>query len=180
MTAPTKRLLLHVCCGPCATHPLEMLLPDYSVTGFFFNPNIFPASEFKARLSEAERFFQHHKTPLIVPEYLPAAWEKRAAPFSSEPEGGRRCLVCFGMRLFHTARFAAENRFDIFTSTLTIGPNKPARVIFPIAEAASKKHGVPFLAIDFKKRDGHKNSCRISREFNMYRQNYCGCVYSLR
>ncbi|MBN1355891.1 epoxyqueuosine reductase QueH [bacterium] len=173
-------LLIHICCGPCAAHPVQTLRAEYAITGFFFNPNIYPSTEFERRLKVVRDYLTEMNIPLIVPGQTHRLWLDRVKALVSEPEGGSRCAACFEYRLEATAGFARENGFPVFTTTLTTGPNKPAKVIFPIAGEIAGKHCVKFLPVDFKKKDGYKHSTRISKEKNMYRQNYCGCEFSMR
>jgi predicted adenine nucleotide alpha hydrolase (AANH) superfamily ATPase len=180
VTSEKPPILLHVCCGPCATHPIQALSRSFAITGFFFNPNIFPVNEYNLRLNEVEKYFTKMKLPLIIPAQEQTAWHQLTKSYSEESEGGLRCDECFRFRLNTTARYAKENGFPVFTTTLTVGPNKPARIIFPIAEAASRISDVAFLPYDFKKKNGFKVSTQLSRDEQMYRQNYCGCEYSIR
>jgi predicted adenine nucleotide alpha hydrolase (AANH) superfamily ATPase len=173
-------ILLHICCGPCATHPILMLKEKFSVTGFFFNPNIFPPDEYQLRIKEAEDFCRQHEIPMIAPDANRAAWLALTSPLSEEKEGGERCRICFRYRLEKTAQEAVRLGIPAYTTTLTIGPNKPAKVIFPIGHEVAEKAGVQFLEYDFKKQDGFKKSSLISKELGMYRQNYCGCEFSMR
>ena len=139
-----------------------------------------PKSEYLKRLSDVEKFFQKERKSLIVGEYNHAEWLQYVNEFKDEPEGGKRCALCFKMRMEKTAKLASEMGFHSFTTTLTIGPNKPARVIFPIGRQLAKDYNIKFLEFDFKKKDGFKISCQLSKQFNMYRQNYCGCEFSFR
>lgn len=175
-----QKLLLHVCCAPCSTHPIEVLSEKFSVTAFFFNPNIYPPSEYVFREKEAVAYFKTRSIRCISVPYQRREWLNAVAAYAAEPEGGVRCRVCFDFRLRKTAELAAADRFDWFSTTLTIGPNKPANVIFPICEALAREFGVNFFAQDFKKKDGYRRSCLLSRDSGMYRQNYCGCEYSYR
>jgi predicted adenine nucleotide alpha hydrolase (AANH) superfamily ATPase len=172
-----KKLLLHTCCGPCSTHVIETLKHDYEVTLFFYNPNLYPKEEFERRLAAAQKVSEMTHTPIIVGEYNTSAWNDAIRGYEHEPEGGRRCIVCMGMRLHHTAEYAKTLKYDIFASTLSISPHKNSKMIneqgFQVAE------GVSFLAEDFKKNEGFSKSIKISRDFGLYRQNYCGCIYSL-
>jgi len=180
VTSTKEKLLLHICCAPCSTHPLSMLVPDYEITAFFFNPNLYPPGENEFRLEETRRYMDMLNIPLIAPEYERRSWLDSVSQFRDEKEGGERCRICFHYRLQETANYAKANNIGLFTTTLTIGPNKPASVIFPIGDALAKKNNLRFLSIDFKKKDGFKHSCSLSRDAGMYRQNYCGCEYSLR
>jgi len=178
MTTKPK-LLLHICCGPCATYPIQILNPDFNITGFFFNPNIYPVKEYNLRLTEVQRYLKELSIPLVLPDQQQNKWQHLTESMADEPEGGKRCSICFEFRLLTTTEYAALNGFQCFTTTLTIGPNKPAKTIFPIAESAARRFDIQFLAIDFKKKDGHKTATRISKEKGMYRQHYCGCEYSI-
>jgi predicted adenine nucleotide alpha hydrolase (AANH) superfamily ATPase len=173
-------LLLHGCCAPCITAPLIRLISDYRVTVFFYNPNIHPDAEYRKRLEEVERLSKEWDFPLIEGRYDPETWEERTVGLENEPEGGARCLVCFRMRMEETCRAARELGMDTWTTTLTVSPHKPAAVIHRIGRALGEEAGVPFLEADFKKKDGFKISCELSRRENLYRQNYCGCRYSMR
>ncbi|MCD4653118.1 epoxyqueuosine reductase QueH [bacterium] len=174
------KLLLHICCAPCSTYPIEILRDKYAVTAFFFNPNIFPPSEYNYRLEESQRYLFSINLPLLSPSYNRQPWLNHVRNLGNEREGGVRCYQCFQFRLEETAKHAEKQNFQYFSTTLTIGPNKPASVIFPIGKKIALNYNLTFLEIDFKKRDGFKHSCRLSKENNMYRQNYCGCEYSLR
>lgn len=175
-----QRLLLHVCCAPCSTHPIEVLSGKFNLTAFFFNPNIYPPSEYAFRKREALEYFESISIHCISIPYQRREWLNAVAGNANEPEGGARCRLCFDFRLRATAELAANGHFDWFSTTLTIGPNKPANVIFPICETLAREYGVSFYAQDFKKKDGYRRSCLLSRESGMYRQNYCGCEYSYR
>ncbi len=173
-------LLLHICCGPCATHPITILQDHYRVTGFFYNPNLYPVEEYDLRLNETRKYLETMDIPLISPDPDHGAWIRLTREFSQEPEGGHRCNICFQHRLERAARESAARKIPIFTTTLTVGPNKPGRVIFPIGHSVAQAFGVKFLEIDFKKKDGFKHSCQLSRDAGLYRQDYCGCEFSYR
>lgn len=174
------RLLLHICCAPCSTHPIQQLKSDFLITAFFCNPNIYPPDEHQFRLEEARQYLDRERIELIAPAYHRKEWLDTVRDYGPEPEGGYRCALCFAYRLRKTAEIAVERGIDTFTTTLTIGPNKPGRVIFPIGIRVAETYGLKFLDIDFKKKDGFKHSCILSREQGMYRQDYCGCEYSYR
>lgn len=171
-------LLLQACCAPCAAWPYQQLQPAYRVTVLFYNPNIHPASEYDARLREIEAWSRRRDFPLLTGPCDDARWFELTRGLETEPEGGERCRVCFRMRLEYTARLAAEKGFDMFTTALSVSPHKNAGVINSIGRDIAARGGPGFLEADFKKKDGFKISCRISREEGFYRQNYCGCVYS--
>jgi predicted adenine nucleotide alpha hydrolase (AANH) superfamily ATPase len=179
MSEPVRKtLLLHCCCAPCTTHPLQLLRDAYVVTAFFYNPNIHPAAEYRKREDEIGRFARRWDFPLVTGPYEDAAWFRRMAGTEDTPEGGERCERCYRMRLDRTARLAAERGFDLFGTTLSISPHKKADTINGIGRDLADSYGVAFFKADFKKRDGFKIGCRISREEGLYRQDYCGCVYS--
>ncbi len=176
------RLLLHACCGPCSSAVLEMLARYFQITLFYYNPNIAPEAEYQKRLGELERLVA--EMPLESPveflscEYDGEAFAAIARGLEDAPEGGPRCAKCFRLRLERTARAAAEGKFDFFTTTLTVSPLKNAPLLNAIGQAVGAEYGVRFLPSDFKKRDGYKRSIQLSREYGLYRQDYCGCVYS--
>lgn len=169
------RLLLHVCCAPCATHSIERLTEEYEVALFFSDSNISPESEYRRRLQEARRLAQRCQVPLVEDAYNHAAWLEHIRGTEDEPEGGRRCALCFEYNLTRAARYASDHGFDLFTTTLTISPHKSSDTIFDVGRRMG-----PFLAIDLKKRDGFKRSLELSRQYNLYRQDYCGCEFSRR
>ncbi|MGB3974933.1 MAG: epoxyqueuosine reductase QueH [bacterium] len=173
-------LLLHICCAPCCTHAIEVLSETYHIHAFFFNPNIFPPDEYYFRLEETRHYVEKLGLPFIAPKYSRKEWLSAVQHYADEPEGGRRCEKCFDFRLLETAKTAVTLNVHYFTTTLTTGPNKPASAIFPLAENIALKFGLTFVSQDFKKHDGFKKSCELSKRLGMYRQNYCGCEYSLR
>jgi len=172
-------ILLHACCAPCATHVIEVLSKNYTVTIYFYNPNIYPEQEYERRLKDVERVCSITGTFLVVADYDNDAWNERVKGLEDEPEGGRRCAACFEMRLARTAGYAAENAFKLFASTLTVSPHKNAPVINGIGNAVCRLPGTRYLESDFKKNDGFKKSCNLSRLYGLYRQSYCGCIYSM-
>jgi len=173
-------LLLQACCAPCTTHPYRLLSEQYLVTVLFYNPNIHPAAEYQKRLAEIERFSKRWNFSLFTGSYDDERWFQLTAGLEKEPEGGRRCLVCYRMRMGETARLAVKRGFDCFTTALSVSPHKNAEAINRIGAELAAEFGIPFVSADFKKKDGFKISCRISREENFYRQDYCGCMYSRR
>ena len=176
MDATRKRsLLLHVCCGPCATHSIRTLQADYDVSLYFSNSNVAPAAEYEKRLAEARRVAAICGVPLLVDVYEHEAWLAAVRGLEDEPEKGRRCERCFEFNLARTAHWATDHAFDLFTTTLTISPHKDAALIFRIGGRLG-----PFLAMDFKKAGGFKRSVDLSREYGLYRQSYCGCEFSAR
>ena len=177
-------LLLHCCCAPCSSAVLEYLTAHFHVTVLFYNPNISPESEYTHRLDEFRRLVasQPHKFEVSIREceYNPQEFFNAAKGLEDAPEGGERCRRCFMLRLEKTAQEAKEGGFDYFTTTLSISPLKNAAVLYECAKAAGEKYGIAPLPSDFKKREGYKRSIILSNEYGLYRQNYCGCVFSRR
>ncbi len=175
------KILLHICCAPCATHSALLLKEKgYDVTGFFYNPNIFPPDELIKREKEARRFFSDINLKFVSDISDVNLWYKMTDKLKDRKEGGSRCNVCFAMRLDRCAREAKSLDIGYFTTTLTIAPMKDSKRIFRIGDMISGKYGLIFLKEDFKKKDGFRKSCELSREHNLYRQNYCGCEYSYK
>jgi len=180
MPAPKPKLLLHICCGPCATYPLELLRKDFEVEGYFYNPNIHPPEEYERRLAEAKRWAQQVGLNLVEGAYDMANWLLATEGLEHHPEGGVRCEVCFALRLNEAARYAQAHGFPWLATTLTLSPHKNARRINEIGERAAGAHGIRFHPADFRKQAGVQRARELSRHYGLYRQNYCGCVYSLR
>ncbi len=183
MTHPRKStpILLHACCAPCASHVAALLARDYAPTLFFFNPNIHPESEYRLRAHEIKVLADNYNLPLITGEYVPREWLDAIAGHEKDPEGGERCRLCFRYRLEKTAAIAASGHFPVFTTTLSVSPHKNAATINTEGRgAASGCDKISFLTADFKKNDGFRKSCGLSRQFGFYRQNYCGCAFSMR
>ena len=176
------RLLLHICCAPCSSYVLEYLSEYFDITLFFYNPNITSKNEYNYRIDEAKRLIA--EMPLMGKvDFIPARYDVSeffaiAKGFENEPEGGERCFRCYELRLRETALFAVENGFDYFTTTLSISPYKNAEKLNSIGEALSEEYGVKYLYSDFKKKNGYKRSIELSQIYNLYRQDYCGCIYS--
>lgn len=171
-----KKLLLHACCGPCGLGAIEPLLNDgASITLFFYNPCI-ENGEFERRLDALDIVAKHYGLPVIVPPHDYAAYKAYAESHGADREGGARCSLCMDDRLRVSARYAFDNGFDAYTTTLTVSPHKNSKLIFSLAQSIGD--GAPFLPRDFKKKDGFLLSCRRARELGIYRQNYCGCEYS--
>jgi len=171
-------MLLHICCAPDATVVIERLSPEYDLTGYFYNPNIHPKREYYLRLEEMKKLAERLNLQLVWDEYDVDRWFALTRDLKDEPEGGRRCEVCFRMRLERAADYAKANGFDIFTTVLTVSPHKKAEVINRIGEEIANEYEVQFLSANFKKKDGFKRSVELSKKFGLYRQDYCGCVYS--
>lgn len=172
-------LLLHSCCGPCSTWVLDCLTPHFDVALLYYNPNIQPEREYDLRLEHQRRVLEHHPEVRLLPcEYDGGAFISAARGLEREPEGGERCTACFRLRLGEAVRRAAEGGFEYVTTTLSVSPHKDAVRLNEIGRELADKAGVRWLAADFKKRDGYKRSIELSREYELYRQNYCGCVFS--
>lgn len=180
----TPTLLLHSCCAPCSSYTIEYLSQYFRITVLYYNPNISPESEYDHRIEEQQRFISELKTVnpvnFVAGEYDPQTFYNAVRGLENEPEGGARCMVCYRMRLERAAQMAAELGLDYFTTTLTISPLKRADKINEIGEEIAAQTGVKFLPSDFKKRGGYLRSIELSREYGLYRQNYCGCVFSKR
>jgi len=175
-------LLLHSCCGPCSSYCIEYLSQFFYVTVFYYNPNIYPDDEYYHRVKEQQRFINAFPTKYPV-EFIEGDYDKEsfyeiAKGLEHEPEKGRRCHKCYDLRLRRTAQVAKEKSFDFFTTTLTISPMKDSQVLNEIGDRIGQELGVSWLVSDFKKKEGYKRSTELSKEFDMYRQDYCGCVYS--
>ena len=179
-TVPT--LLLHSCCAPCSSYTLEYLSRYFSITVFYFNPNNSPKAEFDKRFAEQKRLIEtlpsENKISLICGDYNYDEFLNIARGYESVPEGGERCFRCYRMRLEKTAELAKQNGFDYFCTTLSISPLKNSQKINEIGFDVAEKYGVKWLPSDFKKREGYKRSIELSREYDLYRQNFCGCVFS--
>lgn len=175
-----KSLLLHACCAPCASYPLEELEDIFETTVFFYNPNIATDEEFQKRLTELKRLIKNRNIELEENGYDHHSFLKTVKGMENLKEGGLRCHECFRMRLRETARLAKEKGYDYFSTTLTLSPLKNSQVINQLGEQIAKEEGVNFLNCDFKKRGGFLRSTELSKEYNLYRQNYCGCEFSKR
>ena len=174
------RLLLHVCCGPDVTVALERLPETERLTLFFDNPNIHPIEEYTRRLETFRRVASYYIADYFIGEYDPQAWLERVQGHEDDPEGGERCRLCIGYRLERTAQKARGDDFDTIGSVFTTSPHKHADQINDMGVHIADDHGLKFLISDFKKKDGFKRSVQISRQLALYRQDYCGCVYSMK
>lgn len=178
----TPSLLLHACCAPCSSSVLEYLVKFFDITLFYHNPNIYPKDEFTRRKEELERLITYIDTPnkldLVVPEYDENEFFFVSKGLENEKEGGSRCEKCFILRLGRTYEYAEKNGFDYFATTLTVSPLKNAELINRIGETLAKGGGTKWLYSDFKKKGGYLRSCELSKQYGLYRQNFCGCVYS--
>ena len=181
-------LLLHSCCGPCSTAVVERLVDEFDVTIFFYNPCITDEEEYKRRKDAQLRFIEKFneekmgvtKVNFKEGESRPTEFFKAAEGLEAEPEGGARCTVCFGQRLEKTAEAARMGGYDYFATTLTVSPHKNYKLISEIGRSIALRYGLSFLDRDFKKKDGFKRSIELSKKYELYRQDYCGCEYSKR
>jgi predicted adenine nucleotide alpha hydrolase (AANH) superfamily ATPase len=177
---PKPRILVHVCCAPDAAYVIGLLQEKYDVTGFFSNSNIQPAGEYELRLEEARKVAGILSVRLIEDVYDPALWTRITYKFRNEPEKGRRCDVCYAFRLDRTARTASRLGFDGFATIMSLSPWKKAAVLNRIGKMLGRRYEVEFLEADFKKKDGFRKSVALSKDLCLYRQDYCGCLYSRR
>lgn len=180
-----KRLLLHACCAPCSSYCLEYLREAFALTVFFYNPNLTEQEEYRRRVEEEKRLIalmngQEGSSQIEILEgrYEPERFLEAAKGLETCKEGGERCVRCFALRLGETARVAAEGEFDFFTTSLTISPLKNSALLNRIGAQEGERYGVRFLPSDFKKNNGYLRSTQLSRLYDLYRQNYCGCIYS--
>lgn len=175
-------LLLHSCCAPCSSACIEKLADYFHITVFYYNPNIENQEEYDKRANEQRRLIEQMPTKypvhFIEGAYEPERFLEMVRGHEKEAEGGSRCELCFRMRLTMTATVAKEQKMDYFTTTLTISPLKNATLINRLMEELAKVHEIQYLASDFKKKEGYKRSIELSKEYNLYRQNYCGCMFS--
>lgn len=178
------RLLLHSCCAPCSSYVLEYLSDFFEITVFYYNPNIYPDSEYTKRVEEQQTLigdmtFQY-PVSFIEGNYDTVKFYEMAKGLEQVKEGGERCFRCYELRLRETAKLAAKQGFDYFTTTLSISPMKNAQKLNEIGGQLAGKYGVPYLFSDFKKKNGYKRSIELSGEYGLYRQDYCGCVFSMK
>lgn len=175
-------LLLHSCCAPCSSYCIEYLSQYFKVTIFYYNPNITEETEYRKRVEEQKRFIKQFQTKypvsFIEGDYNPQCFFESAKGYENAPEGGERCFRCYELRLREAGRVAKEGKFDYFTTTLSISPLKNAQKLNEIGERLSKEWDVSYLYSDFKKKEGYKRSIALSAEYDLYRQDYCGCIFS--
>lgn len=178
------RLLLHSCCAPCSSYVLEYLSHYFEITVYFYNPNIYPPEEYRKRVKEQEKLIADmcflHPVTMEAGAYEPNEFYRIVKGLEQEPEGGERCFKCFELRLQEAAKVAQAGRFDYFTTTLSISPLKNADKLNEIGEKLAKEYRISYLPSDFKKKNGYKRSVELSKEYGLYRQDYCGCVFSQR
>ncbi len=179
-----QKLLLHACCAPCSSYVLEYLNEYFDITLFFYNPNISSAYEYEKRAKELERLIVemplNNKVSLIVPPFTPEEFESIARGKENEPEKGSRCSECYMLRLKKTFELANKEKYDYFSTTLSISPHKDAKRLndYGTLLAGQDNNSPIWLYSDFKKKNGYKRSCELSEQYNLYRQNFCGCIYS--
>ncbi|MBE5993167.1 MAG: epoxyqueuosine reductase QueH [Paenibacillaceae bacterium] len=178
------KLLIHSCCAPCSSYVLEYLSQYFDITVYFYNPNIYPPLEYIRRVEEQDRLIQEmnfvHPVTLQTGAYEPQEFYRIVEGLEKEPEGGIRCFHCYELRLQEAAKIAQAGRFDYFTTTLSISPLKNADKLNEIGEKLGREYRVAYLPSDFKKKNGYKRSVELSKEHDLYRQDYCGCVFSQR
>lgn len=173
-----KKILLHICCGPCALYVFEKLKKEYNVTGFFYNPNIHPKSEYDFRKDELKRLAEAYKWDIVYADYDMKDWFAFIEGYENEPEKGKRCSLCFNFRLQKTFRYAKKENFGLIASTLSISPHKNTDQINNEGFKLSEGFGIEFLGESFKKNNGYNIGREMGRKINVKRQNYCGCTYS--
>jgi predicted adenine nucleotide alpha hydrolase (AANH) superfamily ATPase len=171
-------MLLHVCCGPCSTYVIDKLSPEYDLTCFYYNPNIYPKKEYLRRMREFRSFANKMGIGFAAGDYEFDEWFSLTHELKDEKEGGERCDVCYKIRLEKTAEYAAEHDFKHFATTLSVSPRKKADVINRLGSEIADRQNLDFLEADFKKEDGFKRSVEMSKSESMFRQDYCGCFYS--
>ena len=178
------RLLLHACCAPCSSACIERLSDNFKIDIYYYNPNIDNEEEYNKRLNEVIKFTKEFKTkyPIDVIDggYDSETFFKMAKGLEEEPERGKRCYECYKLRLKKTSEYASNNNYDFFATTLTLSPYKNSNWINEIGEKLDKETKSTYLYSDFKKKNGYKRSIELSHEYNLYRQDYCGCIYSIR
>ena len=177
-------LLIHSCCAPCSSYVLEYLSEYFMITIFYYNPNIYPESEYTKRILEQQKLIRDMKfrypVSFLAGKYDKEKFYEMAAGMEDLKEGGARCMKCYELRLAETARQAVAGKFDYFTTTLSISPMKNAQKLNEIGVRVGEEYGVKYLVSDFKKKNGYKRSIELSKEYGLYRQDYCGCEFSMR
>ena len=173
-----KSILLHSCCGPCSSACIDRLKEYFDITVVYYNPNIEPIDEYIHRKNEQVRLLKQWNIKYLDCDYDNDLWVDTTKYLTKELEGGKRCSVCFGIRLKYTANMAKRLGFDYFGTTLTVSPHKDSQLINKIGGSIGSNLGIKYLYSDFKKRDGYKKSCEFAKQYNLYRQDYCGCLYS--
>jgi predicted adenine nucleotide alpha hydrolase (AANH) superfamily ATPase len=181
-TKTIPKLLIHSCCAPCSSYVLEYLSNYFEITVFYYNPNIYPEEEYVRRVAEQQMLIgsMQFKNPVMFlqGEYVPSDFYHTVKGLEAEPEGAIRCFLCYELRLREAAKLAKEKGFDYVTTTLSISPHKNAEKLNEIGFKEAEEYGVKYLPSDFKKKNGYKRSIELSKEYDLYRQDYCGCIYS--
>ncbi len=175
-----ENLLLHSCCAPCSPYVMKLLSEKYNISIFFYNPNIHPKEEYELRVNEIKKLCAETGTDLILGDYDTDLWFQSVKGLENEPEKGKRCEICFRLRLKSCMQKAEELKIPYVTTTLTVSPLKNASTINFIGNNLALEYGIHFLAENFKKQNGFKLTCELAKEYNFYRQNYCGCIFSQR
>ena len=179
-----KKILLHSCCAPCSSHVITFLTKYFDITILYYNPNISPKSEYDKRKEEQIRLINEidkvNNIDIIDCDYDNSKYEELIKGYEDCPERGERCTICFNLRLEKTAKMAKELNYDYYCSTLSVSPYKNSKLINDIGEKFGEKYNIKWLYSDFKKEDGYKKSIELSHKYNLYRQDYCGCKYSIR
>lgn len=176
------KLLLHSCCAPCSSHVITTLTPYFDITIIYYNPNIEPKEEYEKRKQEEIRFIKEfpniNRLDFMDCDYNNELFHNEIKGLEDIPEGGKRCFKCYELRMDYTAKKALENNYDFFATTLTVSPLKNSIILNQIGEELQTEYNIKYLYSDFKKKNGYKNSIELSKEYNLYRQDYCGCIYS--
>ena len=189
MTMEKPKLLLHSCCGPCSTAVIERLIPDYDITIFFYNPNIDDREEYEKRKETQIQFLNAYnkniesdseklQVKFLEGDYIPEDFYRASEGLENEPENGARCTCCFQLRLSETAKVAGERGFEVFGTTLTVSPHKNYPLISLLGNRIGEETGLTFLDLDFKKKAGYQRSVALSKEYELYRQHFCGCSFA--
>ena len=172
------KLLLHSCCGPCSSASMEKLLEFFEITIVYYNPNIYPKDEYEKRFFAQKQICEQFGVEVIKENYNEEEFLQKVKGLEDKKEGEERCTICFALRLEKVAILAKQKGYDFFGTTLTISPHKNEQIINALGESLEQKHGIAFLPCDLKKHDGFKRSIELSKRYNLYRQNYCGCRFS--
>ncbi len=177
-----ETLLLHSCCGPCSSYVLSYLNKYFDITIVYYNPNIHPKKEYEKRFNEQKKVIKemfNNEIKIMECSYDPSDYFDKVKGYEKAKEGGKRCHICYELRMEEVARLAKKYNFSYFTTTLSVSPYKDSKILNEIGKKLSEKYKVNYLCSDFKKHDGYKKSIEYSKKYNLYRQNYCGCIYSL-
>ena len=177
------KLLIHICCGVCSVYPLQYLRQYFDITIFFSNSNIFPYEEYRQRLDALQQYLKYLNDPgikLIIDRYDNDTYTEKISIFKDEPEGSKRCRLCYRLRMEETFRYANKHDYDYCTTVMSISNRKNAQWLNEIGEQLEKEYGVRYLYADFKKGDGITKNDSLNKKLNLYHQNYCGCIYSMK